>query len=67
MIKTLCFLKYYVITARKDRYNLICAIEDHYRMYPTGNGDASIVGGRPFPPESAVYLLLSLGIKLNLI
>ena len=55
----------YVTTAIKDRYNLICSIESHVRMNPTGNYYASSGDGRPLPHESSLYSLVFLGLTLN--
>ena len=60
-------LNYYFTTARKDRYVLMCSIEDHGRMYPTENYDASSGGGRLLSYESTADLLLSISLTLKFI
>ena len=57
----------YVTTARKYRYNLMFSTEAHGRMHPTVNDDASSGGGIPMPPESTLYVLVSLVLTLNFI
>ena len=56
----------YVKTEIRDRYNLMCSIEDHYIESPTINGDASSGGDRPLPYNSTKYVLVSFGLTLNL-
>ena len=44
--------EYYVTTGKRDRYNIMCSIEDHDIDFPTVNDDAISGGGRPLTPDS---------------
>ena len=57
----------YFKTARKERYNLICSIGYHGIMHPTVNYDENSVGGIPLPPDSTEYVLVLLGLTMNLV
>ena len=45
----------------------MCLFEDHDRMHPTGNYDASSGYGRLMTYESTIDAFLPLGIKMNFI
>ena len=45
----------------------MCLFEDHDRMHPTGNYDASSGCGRLLTDESTIDTFLSLGLKMNFI
>ena len=57
----------YVTNARKYRSNLTYSIEAHDIMHPTENYEAISGGGRPLPPDSMEYLLVSIGLTRNFI
>ena len=56
-----------VTTARCDRYNLMCSIEDHEIYHRYINDEASSGGGIPLTFNSTIYYLISFGITLNFI
>ena len=59
--------EYYVTTARRDRYNLMCSIETHEKNHKCVYDEASSDGGRPLSSNSTKYDFILFGITPNFI
>ena len=59
--------EYYVITSKRDRYNLMCSIDAYEINHKLVNYEASSGGCRTLPSNLTESSLISFGLTLNFI